>query len=120
LNAAWKGFDLTFFGQGVAGNEVFQAIRRFDLPTANYTKEALGRWTGEGTSNYFPRLVRNDPNMNFSRSSDFFLKPGDYFRIKTMQIGYTFRSNTLQKAGISKLRLYVMSNNLATFTRYSG
>lgn len=120
LNAAWKGFDLTLFGQGVAGNEVFQAIRRFDLPTANFTREALGRWTGEGTSNYFPRLVYNDPNQNFSRSSDFFLKPGDYFRIKTLQIGYTIQNNTLQKAGVTKLRVYVMSNNLATFTRYSG
>lgn len=120
VSAAWKGFDLTVFGQGVAGNDVFQAIRRFDLPTANYTKEALGRWTGEGSSNYFPRLVLNDPNQNFSRSSDFFLKPGDYFRIKTLQIGYTFSNSLLEKAGISKLRVYVMSNNLATFTRYSG
>ncbi|MFN4316355.1 MAG: SusC/RagA family TonB-linked outer membrane protein [Chitinophagaceae bacterium] len=120
VGAAWKGFDMTLFGQGVAGNDVFQAIRRFDLPTANYTKEALGRWTGQGSSNYFPRVVLNDPNQNFSRSSDFFLKPGDYFRIKTLQIGYTFSNKALEKAGISKLRLYVMSNNLATFTRYSG
>lgn len=120
VNAAYKGFDLTIFGQGVAGNQVFQAIRRFDLPTANYTKEALGRWVGEGSSNYFPRLVFNDPNQNFSRSSDFFLKKGDYFRIKTLQIGYSFADNIIRKAGLSKLRVYVMSNNLATFTKYTG
>ncbi len=120
VNAAWRGFDLTVFGQGVAGNDVFQAIRRFDLPTANYTREALGRWVGTGSSNYFPRLVINDPNQNFSRSSDFFLKPGDYFRIKTLQIGYTFNNRLLANAGITKLRVYAMSNNLATFTRYSG
>lgn len=120
VNAAYKGFDLTVFGQGVAGNQVFQAIRRFDLPTANYTKEALGRWVGEGSSNYFPRLVYDDPNQNFSRSSDFFLKKGDYFRIKTLQIGYTFADNVIRKAGLSKLRVYVMSNNLATFTKYTG
>lgn len=120
VNAAYKGFDITLFGQGVAGNQVFQALRRFDLPTANYTKEALGRWVGEGSSNYFPRLVYNDPNRNFSRSSDFFLKKGDYFRIKTLQIGYTFSQNIIRKAGLTKLRVYVMSNNLATFTKYTG
>ncbi|HEX2532742.1 MAG TPA: TonB-dependent receptor, partial [Chitinophagaceae bacterium] len=83
LSANYKNFDFTLFGQGVQGNQVFQAIRRFDLPTANWTTEALGRWRGEGTSNDFPRLVLNDPNQNFSRSSDFYLEDGSYFRIKT-------------------------------------
>src|SRR5690606_1620332 len=36
-SATWKNFDLVLFGQGVQGNDVFQAIRRFDLPTANWT-----------------------------------------------------------------------------------
>ncbi len=54
--AAWKGFDILVFGQGVAGNDVFQALRRFDLPTANWTTEALSRWTGEGTSISSPAL----------------------------------------------------------------
>ncbi len=120
INAEWKNFDLTIFGQGIAGAQVFQAIRRFDLPLANYPKEALGRWIGEGTSNYFPRLVDGDPNQNFSRSSDFYVKNGDYFRIKTVQLGYTFRSQVIRRAGFTNVRLYVMSNNLLTFTRYNG
>lgn len=120
LSMNWKALDLTLFGQGVAGNQVFQAIRRFDLPTANFTKEALTRWVGEGSSNYFPRLVFNDPNQNFSRSSDFFLKKGDYFRFKTLQIGYSLPRTLIKKAGLEKLRIYVMSNNLITLTKYSG
>ena len=120
VSASYKGFDVLLFGQGVAGNQVFQAIRRFDLPTANYTTEALGRWTGPGTSNHFPRLVANDPNQNFSRSSDFFLQKGDYFRVKVLQIGYTLPSNILSKLHLSKLRVYVTGNNLLTFTKYTG
>lgn len=119
-SAKWKSFDFIVFGQGVYGNDVFQAIRRFDLPTSNWTTEALGRWTGAGTSNYFPRLVLNDPNQNFSRSSDFYIKDGSYFRIKTLQIGYTLPQDITTKVGLNKLRVYVMSNNLATFTRYTG
>ncbi|MDF2188024.1 TonB-dependent receptor [Paraflavitalea sp. CAU 1676] len=118
--ASWKGFDILVFGQGVAGNEVFQALRRFDLPTANYTTEALSRWTGPNTSNKFPRMVLNDPNQNFSRSSDFYLQKGDYFRIKVLQIGYSLPSQLIKKAGLTKLRLYLTGNNLLTFTKYNG
>ncbi|AXY73278.1 TonB-dependent receptor [Paraflavitalea soli] len=118
--AAWKGFDLLVFGQGVAGNDVFQALRRFDLPTANWTTEALSRWTGAGTSNKFPRLVFNDPNQNFSRSSDFYLQQGSYFRIKVLQIGYTLPESITKRAGLSKLRVYLTGNNLFTFTKYNG
>lgn len=118
--ASWKGFDLLVFGQGVAGNEVFQALRRFDLPTANWTTEALSRWTGEGTSNKFPRLVFNDPNQNFSRSSDFYLQEGSYFRIKVLQIGYTLPQDIIKKAGLTRLRVYLTGNNLFTFTKYNG
>jgi TonB-linked SusC/RagA family outer membrane protein len=119
-SANWKGFDLLVFGQGVAGNQVFQSIRRFDLPTANWTTEALSRWTGEGTSNKFPRLVFNDPNQNFSRSSDFYLQEASYFRIKVLQIGYSLPESLVKKAGLSKLRVYLTGNNLLTLTKYNG
>ncbi|PZR31182.1 MAG: SusC/RagA family TonB-linked outer membrane protein, partial [Azospira oryzae] len=92
----------------------------FDLPTANWTAEALNRWTGEGTSNSFPRLVLSDPNQNFSRSSDFYVKDASYFRIKTLQIGYSIPKSVISKIGLNKLRAYVMGNNLFTFTKYTG
>lgn len=119
-SAAWKGFDVLLFGQGVMGNEVLQLIRRFDLPTTNWTTRALGRWTGEGSSTDFPRLVLDDPNKNFSRISDFFVEKGDYFRVKTLQIGYTLPVDKVKKVGLSKVRVYVTGNNLLTFTNYSG
>ncbi len=116
----YKGIDLAIFTQGVAGNEIFKATRRFDLQGANLTSDALGRWTGEGTSNTYPRLVQNDPNQNFSRSSDFYVESGGFFRIKTFQLGYTLPQTLTQKASIDKLRLYVSANNLLTITKYTG
>ncbi|MFZ4542896.1 MAG: SusC/RagA family TonB-linked outer membrane protein [Saprospiraceae bacterium] len=118
--AAYKGFDIVVFGQGVAGNQIFKATRRFDLQMANMTSDALGRWTGEGTSNTYPRLVMNDPNQNFSRSSDFYVERGDFFRIKTLQVGFTVPQRLSQKVGLNKCRLYVSGNNLLTITQYSG
>ncbi len=118
--AAWKNFDLIAFGQGVAGNKVFQGLRRLDILTANYTTKALNRWTGPGTSNDFPRLSDNDPNNNFLNPSAFYLEDGSYFRIKTVQIGYSLPQSLISRIHVQKLRVYISGNNLVTFTKYSG
>lgn len=120
VNLDYKGFDFMLFGQGAAGNKIFQGLRRLDIGNANYPSKALGRWTGEGTSNDYPRLVSNDPNGNFTNMSDFYLENGDYLRLKVMQLGYTLPNRLFGKTGISKLRVYVTAENLLTLTNYTG
>ncbi|MFK7949690.1 MAG: SusC/RagA family TonB-linked outer membrane protein [Saprospiraceae bacterium] len=120
VDVTYKGFDLVIFGQGISGNSIFNATRRYDLPLSNMPATALGRWTGEGTSNDYPRLTRSDDNINLARSSSFYVESGSFFRIKTAQIGYTLPRELTQRAGIGKARLYVASNNLLTITDYSG
>lgn len=120
IDATYKGFDLVIFGQGVAGNSIFNASRRYDLPKSNMPATALGRWTGEGSSDFYPRLTYADNNINFARSSTFYVENGSFFRIKTAQVGYTLPRELSSKAGIAKARLYVASNNLLTITDYSG
>jgi TonB-linked SusC/RagA family outer membrane protein len=120
IDATYKGFDVVVFGQGVGGNDIFNATRRYDLSSANMNAAALGRWTGEGSSTDYPRLTNNDANINFSRSSTFYVESGAFFRIKSAQFGYTLPSELTSKAGISRARVYVASNNLLTITNYSG
>ena len=120
LNIEYKGFDALIFGQGVTGNKIFQGLRRLDVTNANYQTAALGRWTGEGTSNTYPRLTNDDPNHNFSNPSDFNLEDGDYFRIKTIQVGYSLPSEAIKRAAMSKARIYLTGENLFTFTKYTG
>ncbi|WP_018626511.1 TonB-dependent receptor [Niabella aurantiaca] len=121
VNAGWKDFDLLIFGQGVAGNQIFQGLRRHDvLPNANWQTTVYQRWHGEGTSNSYPRLTNNDTNKNLSYPSVFYLENGSYFRIKTLQLGYNLSSSGLNGIGINKLRLYVSGSNLVTVTKYSG
>jgi len=119
-NVAYKGFDLVIFGQGVSGNKIFQQLRRLDIIGANYMNKAMGRWTGKGTSNTFARLSDDDPNNNFSYPSNFYLENGAYFRIKTLQLGYTLPKTLMSKAQIEKCRIYVSGNNLLTLTKYTG
>ena len=120
INASWKDFDFTLFAQGVAGNMIFQGLRRLDIPTANWQTDVLSRWHGEGTSSTYPRLTTGDTNKNFANPSPFHLEKGDYLRIKTLQIGYSLPKHLVQKAGMSRARIYLSSNNLLTFTKYSG
>lgn len=120
IGAAWKGIDFTLFAQGMTGNTIFQGLRRLDVAYANWQTEALGRWTGPGTSDSYPRLVENDVNNNFTNPSKLYLEDGDYFRIKTLQIGYTLPRTLANKAGLEKVRVYVMGENMITFTKYTG
>lgn len=121
INLDYKGFDFMAFGQGAAGNKIFQGLRRLDIGNSNYPTIAMSRWTGEGTSNSYPRLVSNDPNGNFGKMSDFYLENGDYLRLKIVQIGYTLPNNPFfTKIGLSRLRVYITAENLFTFTNYTG
>lgn len=119
-NVSWNAFDLLLFGQGVAGNDIFQGLRRLDIPTANWQTKVLGRWNGAGTSDSYPRLTTKDANNNFANPSTYYLEPGDYFRIKTLQLGYTLPATLSSQVGLKKVRLYVSTNNLLTFTKYTG
>jgi hypothetical protein len=119
-SADWKNFDLLIFGQGVSGNQVFQGLRRLDILTGNYSTKALNRWTGPGTSNSFPRLIDGDPNSNFSNPTSFYLEDGAYFRIKTIQLGYSLPKSLISRIGVEKARFYISTNNLLTFTKYTG
>ena len=116
----WKEFSFSVFGIGVAGNQIVNATRRFDLPMANLSGEALNRWTGEGTSDSYPRLTMTDPNGNFNRLSDFFIESGSFMRIKTMQLAYNIPTDPLSKVGFSKFRIYIQAKNLLTITEYKG
>ena len=120
VNLEYKGFDFMAFGQGAAGNKIFQGIRRLDIDNANFQTKALGRWTGEGTSNDYPRLINTDPNGNFTKMSDFYLEDGDYLRLKLVQMGYTFNIKALNKISVNRLRVYATAENLLTLTNYTG
>jgi hypothetical protein len=120
VNLAYKGFDLIMFGQGVSGNKIFNQLRRIDINAANYANSALGRWTGQGTSNSYAHIVDGDPNGNFSRPSPYFLQSGAYFRIKTLQVGYTLPKSVLNFAKFDRVRVYVSGSNLLTLTKYDG
>jgi TonB-linked SusC/RagA family outer membrane protein len=120
LSVEFKGFDLNMFWYTALGAQVWDATRRYDMNFTNYRGSALERWTGEGTSNTYPRLSYSDLNQNFKTPSDFWVKDADYLRLRNFSIGYTLPRKITSTLKISKVRIYLSGENLLTFTSYDG
>ncbi len=113
----YKNFDFAAYAFASVGNEIVRNYERGQQLT-NRTISYLGRWTGEGTSNSFPRVSNGaTPNGLFS---DFYVEDGSFVRLQNVQLGYSFSDKVLENSKISKLRLYVSANNLFTLTEYKG
>jgi TonB-linked SusC/RagA family outer membrane protein len=120
LGIEYKGFDVQAFFQGVSGNQIFWASYRNDnLKTNRASVWYEDRWTGEGTSNKFPRATYDDKNGNY-RISSLNVYDGKYVRLKNLSIGYTIPETLTKKVGISKFKVFYTGTNLLTFTKYPG
>ncbi|MEM8523459.1 MAG: TonB-dependent receptor [Bacteroidota bacterium] len=121
-NIDYKGFDFSFFLQGVYGNEILNLVRR-DIEgmasPGNQARVVKDRFTNQNPSQTIPRPTGSDPNAN-RRISDRFIEDGSFLRIKNITLGYTFPNELLKKASIRSLRAYVSSQNTYTWTNYSG
>ncbi len=124
-SGTYRNFDFTVFFQGVQGNKVYngtKVIGQGQLRLFNATADVLNAWTPQNTNTDVPRSISGDPNQN-SRTSDRFLEDGSYLRLKNLSIGYTIPAAVIGKLTgniLSKTRVYVSSQNLLTFTKYTG
>ena len=119
LGFDWKGFDFNMFLQGQLGAQAFNVTRRTDLYYINLPKSILNRWTGEGTTNKYPRFVFDSTNENY-RVSDLWVEDASFLRARNIQLGYTLPQRITKLAAISRLRLYVQAENAFTLTKYTG
>ena len=119
LGLAWKGFDLSVNGTGAFGQQVMRSYRSFsDAPYQNYDTSILKRWVGQGSTNDQPR-ISSTGSENVNWVSTRYMEDADYFKIKTVTLGYDFK-NLWKSCPFQQLRLYVQAQNLYTFTKYTG
>ncbi len=123
LNLSYSNWDMSIFFQGAYGQKIFSVLNRdiegFYRPFNVTQRYFDNHWTGEGTSNEYPRASW-DASGNNTKYSTRFLENGSYTRLKNMQIGYTIPASRLQRVGLSAARIYVSGTNLLTFTKYQG
>lgn len=121
LNTYWsyKKIDLSIDFQGVAGVDVYNANKGIRFGAENYTLDFYKkRWHGAGTSNSYPST--NIGSQTNSAPNSWMVESGNYFRIRNIQLAYTFANESMKKLGIQKLRVYINSQNPFTFFKYTG
>ena len=127
---SYKGFDLSVFFQWSYGNKIFNNTRKWmeemrrDLQSTigyNTTEEAFqNRWRESGDQTEYPGVFYDLRNQNHFLAHNGWLEDGSYLRLKTLTLGYNFPSAFTQRMHISNARVYFTSNNLLTFTNYTG
>ncbi len=118
----YKKWDLSLFASGSAGYKINSRMYRDLMLTTDYINRSvdiMNRWTPTNTNTDIPRVVADDPNGNGRDSNrKGWLQNGDYLRINTFSLGYSFADNFIK--GFSSTRVYVTAQNLYTFQAYKG
>ena len=120
LTAAYKGFDLTVFGTGSAGNKIYNCINRPDYVQSNRLKEVFydNRWTVDNPNGTVPKA--NAADMDKYAVSSAMVYSGNYFKIKQIQLGYSLPKKLISKAYLSHARLYMSLDDYFTISSYPG
>ncbi|WP_281613789.1 TonB-dependent receptor [Flammeovirga sp. SubArs3] len=121
LNGAYKGFDISMTFQGTYGNDVINAMAPYtysgDLGNSNVQAGVVNRfWSGEGSTNFYPRLAGESQTENFHRFSNLYIQDGSFLRLQNIQVGYTFS----KLKNVDRLRIFASAQNLFTITGYDG
>lgn len=117
LNLQYKGFELGVFGQGVDGTKVrfWQEQAWAFADYANPREYHLKRWTTENPdpgAAYTRIYSRTSAHSTFNQKfSDFWLFDADYFRIKTINLGYAIPKKVVRPIGVEALTVYVTAEN---------
>jgi len=121
LDLSYKGFTLTGVFQGVAGIKVYPTANiAFPFNNgANATREWLtDAWTPSHTNARLPIVTESTGNADNFQASDFWLRSGDYLRLKNVQLSYALPKKWLNLAKISRISVFVNAENWVTFSKY--
>ena len=120
LGADYKGFDVQLFFQGVAGNEIYNAVRERTEGKGNEATLSTAMrevWTKANPYGTIPNPYGTQLNMD---NSSRFVESGSYLRLKNLQLGYTIPTSITKQASINRCRIYLTASNLFTITNYTG
>ncbi|MFD2327283.1 SusC/RagA family TonB-linked outer membrane protein [Mucilaginibacter galii] len=118
----YTAFDMAFLFQGTTGRTISinNLVNSGTASNGYLSQFSVGRWTpANAATAQYPRLLVAD-RANNTQNSDFWLRNGDYLRLKNAEIGFTLPTAWVSKAKISSCRVYVSGFNLLTFDKLDG
>lgn len=122
----YGGFDLSAQFSGIEGRKVSDnMINRVDsgegffVPSQYYFDNYYSDRNPDG---FFrrPDFSSFSSAGRLTRKSNLAVLDGDYFRLRSLQIGYTLPKNVIDKLNIENLRVYFTGNNLFNITKFRG
>lgn len=126
FNVGYEGFDLAIQFNGVEGRKAADRMvyytesgEGFFVPSKYYTDNYF---TDDKPDGFFrrPDFSSFSSAGRLTRSSSLSVLDADYFRLRSLQLGYTFPSSLTQRVGIQRLRLYVTGNNIFNISDFRG
>ena len=122
----YKGFDIAAQFFGIEGREVADRMlyysesgEGFFVPTQHYVDNYFNESNPEG---FFrrPDFASFSSAGRLTRSSSLSVHDGDYFRLRSLQMGYNLPSSIIDYLGMESARVYLTGNNLFNITKYRG
>ncbi|QEC52376.1 TonB-linked SusC/RagA family outer membrane protein [Anseongella ginsenosidimutans] len=122
FSAGFRNFDMSCFFQGLS-NESFWIDATKTRPFVNQNQllkaYADSHWSernGDVTA-LWPRLSASSVANN-NQTSTWFMRDGSFIRLKTAELGYTFREEQMSRLGLESLRIYLSGTNLLSWSRF--
>ncbi|MFB5944618.1 SusC/RagA family TonB-linked outer membrane protein [Albibacterium profundi] len=118
----WKSFDVSAFFQGSGYSSFWidpSAVQPFVNGKQIMKAFADDHYSVENPDVYalWPRLSTENHANNVQRST-WWLRNGEFLRIKQAEIGYSLSQRAVEKLHLNKLRFYVNASNLFTFSHF--
>ncbi|MBL7138741.1 MAG: TonB-dependent receptor [Bacteroidales bacterium] len=120
---SWKGFDASILFTYQWGNDVYRDDGKFlegGQIGANWNQMTSieNHWTKPGDVAETPQLLWK--NTYSTHNSTRYLDNGAFIRLKTFVIGYTLPYNWSKTIAMKSIRVYFLTQNLFTWTKYKG
>ncbi len=113
INLAYKNFDLSLFGSGVAGRigqDPYIFYNNFVSGRENGGVGLLNAWTPQNKNTDVPSATLA---FNDTRTSDYTFRKNSYFKLRNLQIGYSLPKGIISKiGGMTSARFYLQGENL--------
>lgn len=122
VSVGFKTFDLSMFWQGQARSSFYidaTETTPFAGNGALLKAYADSHWSEENRDIYalWPRLSP-DVSANNNRASTWWLRKGDFLRLKQLEVGYSLSPLLLKKWGLKTFRFYLNGSNLFSLSSF--
>ncbi|MDQ6762970.1 MAG: TonB-dependent receptor [Bacteroidota bacterium] len=126
FDLTYKNFSIGAFFQGQAKANIIlsgNSIQPFsgDGGVGNAYSIITDRWTPENPNQnaFYPRLGFGGPkNSNNNQPSTWWQKDASFVKLRTVKFAYTFPDATFTKFGIKGAYLYLIGENVLTFSKF--